>query len=126
MLRREPQKFIAATIPALFNPERRQHLAKAIEEAKAEAEKTDPGSAAVCSLAMKTRPDHTGILKKFSGRIWYVGGDADPLFSKEQVNAETALLPPDHVFMIPGCGHMSYAEDPAAARKVMERVIAGF
>ena len=125
LLRSAPGKFIAASIPGLFHPNRKAELAAAIENSKAEALKTDPESAAISVLAMKNRPSHAPLLEQYPSKIWYIGGEADPLFSAEQVQSETALLPKDHIFMLPNSGHMSYAEEPAAAKMALESVLNG-
>ncbi len=81
----------------------------------------DLGEAAFLSQtrALKERPDQTDSLRAYGGPALVLCGEEDTLCPPERHREMAALLPNAELTMLPGAGHISTLENPAAANAAL-------
>lgn len=104
--------FVNELIPKLFAPEHLETMPGCVERAKQIGYATLPAGAIGASLAMRARPDRNHVLASASLPILLIAGAQDQVVPKEK----TFTVQADHIqeALIPGAGHMSMMEAPAA------------
>jgi 3-oxoadipate enol-lactonase len=74
--------------------------------------------------AMRDRPDATHLLAGLDIPVAIVVGEADAISPPAEARAMGALLPRAEVEIIPGAGHLSNLEAPAAFSNALRRLLA--
>ncbi|MBU4337350.1 MAG: alpha/beta hydrolase [Actinobacteria bacterium] len=73
-----------------------------------------PEVVAWCQRAMAARPDRTEVLAGFGGPVAILVGDEDTLTGVEAARTMAQVAGDAQLVVIPGAGHLSAVEDPAA------------
>ena len=85
----------------------------------------DPDAAAWAQRAMAARPDSHDTLRAADLPALVVRGDEDELSTAEDADAMVAALPRGRLVVLPGVGHLSAVEDPAAFTAALREFLAG-
>jgi pimeloyl-ACP methyl ester carboxylesterase len=67
---------------------------------------------AAATAAMRDRPDRTGVVRSFAGRLVVAVGGADDVLSVDEARELAALAPLGRVEVFPGAGHLVSVEQP--------------
>lgn len=94
----------------------RSHVAEMIRT-------TSPAGAAAALRGMALRTDGRDILSRFSGPVLVVVGAEDSLTPPEKARAMAALMPQAELLEIPGAGHLTNLEAPAAFNQALGRFL---
>jgi pimeloyl-ACP methyl ester carboxylesterase len=82
-----------------------------------------PEGLAAALSAMRDRPDSTAVLSTLNVPSTVIVGEADPISPPDEARAMAALLPRAEVEVIPGVGHLSNLEAPAAFTTALRRLL---
>jgi len=78
-----------------------------------------PEAVAAASRAMALRPDRTDVLRTFDGPALVITGDEDELMPLHTSTHMAQALPNGKLIVLPGSGHLSNTEQPAAFHQVV-------
>lgn len=78
-----------------------------------------PAVVAWCQRAMAARPDRTEVLAAYRGPVAVVVGDEDGLTGVDVAHAMAQAASDAQLVVVPGVGHLSAVEDPAAVGLVL-------
>jgi len=73
-----------------------------------------PAGIAACQAAMASRPDSTQLLGAVSVPALVIHGEQDAIVSLDEARSTAAALPHGELVVMPGVGHLTNLEDPAA------------
>jgi pimeloyl-ACP methyl ester carboxylesterase len=101
------QAFTSNFITPLFsNP---QH--PAVSEVKLIAVQSAENAVKGYTVAMRDRPDTTGVLKAFPKPVLFLAGEKDPGIPVESIHKQASLCPDAETHILPGVAHMGMFED---------------
>ncbi len=99
----------------------RKHLTARLEEwIRAQR----PAGVAWSQRAMAARPDRTQVLADFSGPVAVVVGEEDGVTPVTEAEHMAAATPTAQLVQVPGAGHLSALEDPAAVADALADLLA--
>jgi 3-oxoadipate enol-lactonase len=107
-------------IPRLVAPNAAEEVRKFVRDSIIRA------SAEACIdavTAMRDRLDQTANLGKITCPTLVISGDADAIIKVEDSKAMAAGIPNSEIEIIPGTGHLSSLEDPAAFNRVIDNFL---
>jgi 3-oxoadipate enol-lactonase len=107
-------------IPRLVAPNAAEEVRKFVRDSIIRA------SAEACIdavTAMRDRLDQTANLGKITCPTLVISGDADAIIKVEDSKAMAAGIPNSEIEIIPGTGHLSNLEDPAAFNRVIDNFL---
>ncbi|WNB84944.1 alpha/beta hydrolase [Cellulomonas sp. ATA003] len=83
-----------------------------------------PDGVAWAQRAMAARPDRTAVLVGFTGPAVVVVGEQDEVTPVPTARHMAAALGDAEVVVVPGAGHMTSIEAPAAVAAALSRLLA--
>ncbi|WP_426309212.1 alpha/beta fold hydrolase [Cellulosimicrobium sp. E-16] len=83
-----------------------------------------PDGVAWSQRAMAARPDRTHVLEGFAGPVAVVVGEEDALTPAAEAEHMADAAPAAQLVLVPGAGHMSAIEDPAAVADALADLLA--
>jgi len=98
--------------------------ADVIERARSLGNSQKVAGVAAALAAMRDRPDSTGLLAGLHIPATVIVGEADSISPPDEARAMVALLPRAEVEVVPGVGHLSNLEAPAAFSTAIRRLLA--
>lgn len=114
-IRAEGVAFLADEIlPTLLGETSRRERTEVVAEVRRTILQADPEGVVRALIAMRDRPDSTPILPYLSIPALVVVGSEDTLTPPEEARALAGGLPDARFRLIPGAGHLSNIENPAA------------
>ncbi len=114
----EPVK--AAMMPKFFGPETVAKRLPCIADTAAAIERASPAGVAAALGAMAGRPDMTPSLTDIRVPSLVVVGEHDVISPVEEMRGIAERIPGAEFVVIPGAGHMSPLENPAAFNAALE------
>ena len=111
--------FVNESIPGLFAGANMTRLKGAIEEARRNAMLLSPDHMAICTKAMKERPDLLVALEDVEVPISFIAGDQDSVMEIDMIRRQHEALSKSVLHEISGCGHMSHLEAPLETTKLL-------
>lgn len=106
--------FADAMLPKLLGATTRAERPAVVEEVRRLAVENDPRGLAGAQLAMLSRTDTTGVLGRLEIPVLVVVGEEDELTPPDGARAMAEAVPDGRVAVIPGAGHVTPMERPAA------------
>lgn len=103
-----------AMLPRLLAAATRDEAPEVVDRVRSMMENTAPASIARAQRAMAERPDSTGDLAGIDVPVLVVTGEEDVLTGPAEARAMVDALPRATLALIPGAGHLSPVERPAA------------
>jgi len=113
----------AAMMPKLFGPETVAKQLPCIADTVAAIERASPIGVAAALVAMAGRPDMTASLAEIRVPTLVVVGEHDVISPVEEMRGIAERVPGAEFVVIPGAGHMSPLENPAAYNAALERFL---
>lgn len=111
--------FLQQAIPGLFSqPELYRN---AVDMLLIKANKMQPQSLAIASLAMSRRKDYSMLFQRFPGEIFFIQGLDDPLIPATMMKTEQEVLNFPY-FELPA-SHMAWVELPDACRDLLIQIL---
>jgi pimeloyl-ACP methyl ester carboxylesterase len=101
-------------VPTIVGRSTKQHRPEVVERVRELIAKQPVEGIAWASRAMGVRPDSTDVLAGTRVPALVIVGDEDELTPPAEAQAMAAVLPRAELVRIPGAGHLSAVEDPAA------------
>jgi pimeloyl-ACP methyl ester carboxylesterase len=117
----EPVK--AAMMPKFFGQETLAKQLPCIADTAAAIERASPAGVAAALGAMAGRPDMTASLREIRVPTLVVVGEHDVISPVEEMRGIAERIPGAEFVVIPGAGHMSPLENPAAFNAALERFL---
>jgi 3-oxoadipate enol-lactonase len=105
--------------PKLFAPATFQKLPEVVQAVRGVVERTPPAGIAAAQRGMAARPDVTGLLPKINVPTLVIVGEHDAISPPAEMNTIAAAIPGAQFVVIPGAGHMSTMENPAAVNAAL-------
>lgn len=109
LVKRSHKTYASMSIANLFNPEKRDEFANAINELKDKAYSMTPESMIASTLGMKHRKDRIDILTNFKCKKLIIAGEKDPVLDIN-ISIEECKHTQTELVTLPD-GHMSYIEN---------------
>lgn len=105
-----------ATIPALLDKAASQNVHALVEEM---VTASSPQGAAAAARGMALRADSTNLLQKIDVPTLVICGEADQISPPDEMRKIAAAIPAAHFELIPGAGHLTPLENPAAVNQAI-------
>ncbi len=119
-------KFLADDLlPKLFGETTRTDRPGLIEATRSVILATNPRSAAAAQRGMAERPSYESQLGKINVPTLVICGEHDAISPAAEMRGFAKLLPQGRYVEIPGAGHMSPLEQPAAFNAALEAFLKG-
>ncbi|MDQ1586617.1 MAG: hypothetical protein QOH80_1982 [Actinomycetota bacterium] len=109
-----PRVLVEEVLPGLCGDTTRRERPLVLGRVKALVEAAPPPAAAWAQRAMAARTDALDTLRGISVPALVIRGEEDELSSAEDVSAMVDALPDGRLVTVPGAGHLSAVEVPAA------------
>jgi pimeloyl-ACP methyl ester carboxylesterase len=94
----------------LFAQSNRERFESVTSILKERAKSIRPETVIQASLSMRDRPDRTSILSQLGERALFFVGTEDESIEPWQIDETSKCLPPTHIFVMQGVGHMAMYE----------------
>ena len=114
----------AAMLPKLFGPETVAKQLPCIADTGGAIDRASPAGVAAALGAMAGRPDMTASLADIRVPTLVVVGEHDVISPVEEMRGIAERIPGAEFVVIPGAGHMSPLENPAAFNAALENFCA--
>lgn len=114
---------VEEVLPALCGPTTVRDRPSVAAEVETMVRSASPAAAAWAQRAMAARPDSLDALRAVPGPALVVLGDEDELSTRADADAMVDALPDARVVVLPGSGHLSALEVPAAFTAVLGRFL---
>lgn len=111
-------------LPKLLAPATLDHRPDIVKALREMADNNPPAALAQALAAMRDRPERTDMLKSIAVPTLIIVGEADSATPPEIADAMQKLIPGSQLAVIPGAGHMSPLEQPAAVNAAIARFLA--
>lgn len=115
---------LAGTPSALLGADSRVHRPELGDRMAAWIADATPDGVAWAQRAMAARPDRTAVLVGFTGPAVVVVGEQDEVTPVPTARHMAAALGDAEVVVVPGAGHMTSIEAPAAVAAALSRLLA--
>ena len=119
-----PAKLVAAMLPKLFASPAIDAGREFVAATKHVALSNSPQGIAAAQRGMAERPDVSSILPTIDVPALIVCGEHDAIAATQEMHGIAADIPRAHYVEIPGAGHMSPLEDPAAFNAAVRQFLA--
>ncbi|QRK89022.1 alpha/beta fold hydrolase [Saccharopolyspora erythraea] len=103
-----------STLPNVLGTTTRADRLEVVNEVRDIIETQPPEGVAWAQRAMADRPDSTELLRGYSGPVLVVVGEEDVMTPPDSAAELAGTLPNAELVRIPGAGHLSPVETPAA------------
>jgi pimeloyl-ACP methyl ester carboxylesterase len=103
-----------AMLPALLGPTTHETRPEVVERVRGWIEEADPEGVAWAQRAMAARPDSHADLAALTVPALVLWGDEDALSPRPEQDSMVEALRDARAVVVPGSGHLSAVEDPAA------------
>jgi len=110
-------KVVEEMVPRLFAASSLESQPKLVARVRAVMLKTSPVAVVGSLRGMAARPDRRGDLAKVDMPALVVVGAEDALTPPEEARSMAEALPRGRLVVVPGAGHLSPAEEPAACNR---------
>lgn len=110
---------VEAMMPGMIGKTTRDSRPRAVEFVDAMLRRASVGAVHDALDALRTRPDSTETLATITVPVLIVCGDEDTLTPVKESEAMRAAIPESQLAIIPGAGHVSNVEHPAAFNAVL-------
>jgi pimeloyl-ACP methyl ester carboxylesterase len=107
--------------PKLLGPSARPEVAAAVRD---QVRQAPPAAVAWAQRAMAARPDSLDVLRSVTVPALVVAGEDDQLMPLAEAESMADALPKGRLVRIPGAGHLSALEDPAAFNAAVSEFLA--
>jgi 3-oxoadipate enol-lactonase len=125
LARREgPAAVARAMLPGMVGKSTREREPSVVAMMRGMMESASVESIVGASEAMIERPDSTRLLSTIDVPTLLICGDEDVLTPPKESRAMHAAIPGSRLEIIPGAGHVSNIERPAAVNQVLAEFIA--
>jgi 3-oxoadipate enol-lactonase len=126
LARRDGPTAVARTLlPGMVGKSTREREPSVVAMMRAMLESASVDSVVGASEAMMNRPDATSLLPTIDVPTLIIVGDEDVLTPPKESHAMHAAIAGSRLEVIPGAGHVSNVERPAAFNQVLSEFIAG-
>lgn len=125
VLRDGPHFLIDAMLPKLLSAGTRQGRPDIVAQLEQTINACQPRGIAAAARGMAERPDVTGWLKEIACPTLVIVGQEDPISPPAEMRGIAAAIAGAIVAEIPGAGHMSPLEQPAAVNRALLAFLAG-
>ncbi|HEY1014611.1 MAG TPA: alpha/beta fold hydrolase [Herpetosiphonaceae bacterium] len=112
-------------LPKLLAPATQRDQPGLVSEVRALIEATSPAAIAAASHGMAARADSTAALPAFGAPTLVLVGAEDALTPPSESEAMRAAIPGAQLEIIPGAGHLSNLEQPAAFNQALRGFLDG-
>jgi pimeloyl-ACP methyl ester carboxylesterase len=116
-------KIADAMMPGMIGKTTRETRPRAVEFVDAMLRRASVGAVHDALDALRTRPDSTPQLGSITVPVLIICGDEDVLTPPKESEAMRAAIPVAQLAIIPGAGHVSNVEHPAAFNAVLSGFI---
>jgi pimeloyl-ACP methyl ester carboxylesterase len=107
--------------PKLLGPSARPEVAAFVRD---QVRQAPPAAVAWAQRAMAARPDSLDVLRSVTVPALVVAGEDDQLMALAEAESMADALPKGRLVRIPGVGHLSALEDPAAFNAAVTEFLA--
>ena len=114
---------LAGTPRALLGADSREGRPELLERMAGWIDEGNPEGVAWAQRAMAARPDRTAVLTAFDGPAVVVVGDQDELTPVPTAEHLARALGDVELVVVPGAGHLTSLEDPAAVSSALARLL---
>ena len=125
VMREGPAPLVAQMMPKLFAQTTAQQQPELVDSLRRVMMATDPGAIAAAARGMAQRPDMVSRLGEIDCPALVIVGEQDAISSPEEMRAIARPIPHARFVEIPGSGHMSPMEKPAAVNAAILEFLAG-
>jgi 3-oxoadipate enol-lactonase len=109
--------------PRLFAPRSFETQPDQVRALRQVVESTAPASIAAAQRGMAARPDMTGFLPQIDVPTLVLVGDQDVITPPPEAASIAAAIPHAEMVIVPGAGHMTTLENPAAVNAALARFL---
>ena len=119
-----PRPVAEAMLPKLLAEGTRESQPEVVEQVDGMIRGCDPAAIAASQRGMAQRPDVSGELASCSWPALAIVGAEDVISTPQEMGEIVAALPNAKLVEIPGAGHMTTIENPAAVNEAMSAFVA--
>jgi 3-oxoadipate enol-lactonase len=109
--------------PRLFAPRSFETKSEVVRAVRQVVERAAPASIAAAQRGMAARPDVTALLPLIGVPTLVLVGEHDVISPPEEMAAIAAAIPGAELVVVPGAGHMTTMEEPAAVNAAIVRFV---
>lgn len=99
-------------LPKLLTDRTRRNRPEIVEKVRGIMGSQDATSVAAAALAMRDRPDRTGVLQVAEFPVLVVVGEEDVMTTPEEARSMVDLCRDGRLSILPGTGHLANMDDP--------------
>lgn len=113
-------------VPRLLGETTRRDRPTVVEGVRDLIQEADPEGVATALEAMRDRPDSGSLLRRIQSPVLVLVGEEDGLTPPDEARRMAEALPCTRLAVIPGAGHLSSMENPAAFDESLLAFLEGF
>jgi 3-oxoadipate enol-lactonase len=113
-----------AMVPALLGPSTRDDRPEVVADVRRRVDNADPEGVARALLALRDRPDSTASLASIEVPVLAIAGAEDEITPVAEARSISEGVAHGRLVVIPGAGHLSNLEDPAAFNEALRSFLA--
>ncbi len=110
-------------VPKLLGPTTIRTRPAVVAAVRAMAARASGAAIGHAVIRLMNRPDSTAVLAAFAGPVLVVVGEEDALTPRADAEAMARVAPAARLAVIPGAGHLSNLEHPAAFNAALSRFL---
>lgn len=112
-----------AMIPAALGKTTRADRPDVVERVREIIDRADAEGVARALEALRDRPDSTSLLPRITVPVLAIVGAEDTITPEEEARKIAESVPNGRLVVIPGAGHLSNLENPAAFNEALEKFL---